>query len=136
MAMTGRQLLISTAAALALSACGSLPHVPPRTMVLDTENGVLCYNSAAQCYHLDLIVANNYRDELLRVYGRNPWDWKQLDSPIELTELLLSPVSGQPAARQIDPFIYILPRNKHSMTAWRVLQQEHRIRFANEPGDD
>ncbi len=117
---------------LMLSACGGLPQVPTGKMLLDTERQLLCYSNAASCFKLGLIIANSDRDYILRLYGKDPWDWKQLDSVEELVKLLLTRVDATDSFERLDPHRYVLPMNQRTYQTWLTLKKEYNDRY----GDD
>ena len=133
--MLGNPLKASLAISLIVIITGcanSLPEVEHDSLLLDTQAKLLCLNSSVGCRSLDLIVANDKRNEVLQHWPLDRWDWSLLDSSAELTNLLLTPpdnsyiVTPQPNGR------YRLSMHPATLDAWRVLDSEFRLRYLEE----
>ncbi|OMH38113.1 hypothetical protein [Motiliproteus sp. MSK22-1] len=121
--------LLVTIALMTLSACGGLPDVPKGSMLLDTQRQVLCYYSAAECYSLGLITSNNYRDRLLKLYNKDPWDWAALRTPKDLVDLLTTTADNTNDTQQLNATQHLLPINNRTYEAWKILKLEHLDRY-------
>ena len=118
-----------TTALITLSACSGLPEVPKGSMLLDTQRQVLCYYSAAECYSLDLITSNNYRDRLLKLHNKDPWDWTALRTPKDLVDLLTTTPDNKNDIQQLNATQHLLPIDDRTYEAWKILKLEHLDRY-------
>ncbi|WP_114695322.1 hypothetical protein [Motiliproteus coralliicola] len=114
----------------AVSACSiQLPKVPSGSLILDIEAQVLCLNNAASCRSLSLIATNAKRNELLRHWQGDPWDWSRLQTPSDLANLLLSPPYGSYRVEQLSDSQYQLSISPVTLDAWTILNDEYKLRY-------